>query len=419
MRFRILGPLEVWSGEDWTGISADKWRALLACLLLKSQQIVPTGTLIFELWGDTPPPTASNLVSIYVTQLRRAIGDAEGRILIRRRPGYQLKISPGDTDLQQFERLASRGREALADGDAETAVALLTEAEGLWRGGFLADVPSSVLVSAESERALELRISAGELRIGANLECGRHAEVIPELRRLVAADPLRERLWLLLMRALSGTGRRAESLSVYGQARSVISAELGVDPGPELKHFYAELLAADANSALSPGNQPASAGAGGFAGATVAGARADVADALVEGALSPTEAAGQALPRPAQLPADIADFTGREKQVSYLYDALARQDVASGRGAVRIVVIAGAAGLGKTTLAVHAAHQVGDLFPDGQLYADLSGASAGPAAPSEVLARFLRDLGVDGDRVPADDEERAALYRTRLAGRRV
>ncbi len=460
MRFRILGPLEVWSGEDWIGISADKWRALLACLLLKSSQIVPTETLIFELWGDTPPPTANNLVSIYVTQLRRAMGDEEDRILIRRRPGYQLKISPGDTDLQQFETLVARGREALADGHPGTATALLTEAEGLWRGRFLADVPPSVLVSAESERATELRISADELRIGADLECGRCAEVIPELRRLVAEHPLRERLWLLLMRALSGAGRHAESLNVYGQARFVISEELGVDPGPELQHLYAELLAGDGAPAPPPRNQPASpagtddsarrrpapdaspeagtthhrtagvVGAGETAGDTRPGevadttatpVLADFAGAPAGGALSrvPTEPAGQSSPRPAQLPADIADFTGREAQVSYVCDALTRQDLASGPGTARIAVVAGAAGLGKTTLAVHVAHRVRNLFPDGQLYADLCGASADPVAPGEVLARFLRDLGVNGGKVPAGNEERAALYRTRLADRRV
>lgn len=433
MRFRMLGPLEIWSGSGWTGISAGKWRVLLACLLLKSPQIVSIEALIFELWGDTPPPTANNLVSIYVTKLRRAIGDAEGRIIIRRKPGYQLKTGPEDTDLQQFELLAARGREALADGDAEGAAAQLAAAEALWRGSFLADAPPSVLVSAESERATELRVSAAELRIGANLECGRCAEVIPELRRLVAEHPLRERLWLLLMRALSGAGRHAEALNVYGQARSVIAEELGVDPGPELQRLYAALLAPDTTPASSPRKPPAGQARtddsaqgspgdmppGEVPGVTFAGALADVADALTEEAQPPANLAGPALSRPAQLPADIADFTGRATQVSHLCDALTRHDGVSGPGTVRIAVVTGAAGIGKTILAVHAAHQVRELFPDGQLYADLRGTSTEPTAPGEVLARFIRDLGVDGDKVPADDEERASLYRTRLTGRRV
>jgi DNA-binding SARP family transcriptional activator len=422
MRIRVLGPLEVWSGEGWVGISAEKWRALLACLVLNAGQIVPTETLIFELWADTPPPTANNLVSIYVNQLRRAIGDADGRILIRRKPGYQLKVGPDDTDLQRFEALVAGGRDARGRGDADAAAALLAEAEGLWRGRFLADVPLTMLVCAEADRATELRVSAAELRIEANLECGQRAEVIPELRRLLAEYPLRERLWLLLMRALRGTGRHAEALNIYGEARSVIAEELGVDPGPELQQMYAELLSADAAAPSHPtAGEAGEIARGEIPGTIAAGELADFVGpaAEKERAAAPTEPAGPPRPRPAQLPPDIADFTGRRDQVDYLRDALSSPGAAADPGAVRIAVIAGAAGLGKTTLGVHAAHQVRQLFPDGQLYVDLSGASSEPAPPGDVLARFLRDLGVDGGKIPVADAERAALYRTQLTGRRV
>ncbi|HWG02289.1 MAG TPA: BTAD domain-containing putative transcriptional regulator [Trebonia sp.] len=441
----MLGPLEVWSGEDWASIGAAKWRSLLACLLLKPGQIVSTDTLIFELWGDSPPPTATNLVSIYVHRLRRAIGDAEGHVLVHRKPGYVLKLNDDDTDLRQFTSLVTDGRDALAAGDPETAATLLGEAERLWRGRFLADVPLSVLVTTESQRVIELRLSAAELRIGADLTCGRHAVVVPELRSLVAEHPLREGLWALLMRALDGAGRHAEALGAYGQAREVIAGELGVDPGAELQRLYAALLAADASAPPAPAAPPvplrpaAAEPAAALASPPEADpreeagasdeARADRPDdvpgtiaigALSEGVAAPAapgEPAGPALPYLAQLPADIGDFTGRELQVRLLSDVLTRQD--GGPGVVRIAVVAGAAGLGKTTLAVHAAHQVRGLFPDGQLYVDLSGASSEPAAPGEVLARFLRDLGVEGDKVPAGDDERAALYRSRLTGRRV
>jgi DNA-binding SARP family transcriptional activator len=489
MRFRMLGPLEVWSEVGWAGISAGKWRSLLACLLLKAGQIVPTETLIQELWGDAPPSTANNLVSIYVHRLRGVMGDSEGRVLVHRKPGYQLRIAEDDTDVRKFETLVAAARGVLAGGDAETAAALLGEAESLWRGGLLADVAPTVLVSTESERMMELRLAAAELRIGADLACGRYAEVVPELRSLAAGHPLREGLWLLLIRALDGAGRHAEALETYGQAREVISDELGVDPGPELQRLYADLLAADAAPPRVPPPRPPmaagaqtatgtappepagpagpdlyAAGAGSAAGAEPgipmaygrgtprADALGDDTDEAVTGAAQGTialgglaEETGDAsalgdtvagapaagaparlagpdelpLPRLAQLPADIGDFTGRTPEVRHLCGMLTRRDAASGPGAVRIAVVAGAAGLGKTTLAVHAAHQVRDLFPDGQLYADLSGASAQPAAPGEVLARFLRDLGVDGDKVPAGDDERAALYRTRLTGRRV
>ena len=447
MRFRMLGPLEVRSGDDWASIRAGKWRSLLACLLLKPGQIVPTETLIDELWGDNPPPTATNLVSIYVLRLRRAIDDAEGRVLVHRKPGYQLKIVDGDTDLHQFEALVADGRDALATGDAESAAALLAEAEGLWRGAFLADVPVSALVSTESERTLELRLAAAELRLGAELSCGRNAEAVPELRSLVAEHPLREGSWLLLMRALDGAGRHAEALDAYGQARTVISEELGVDPAPELQRLYGELLAADvpvtpppvrpvpesAAPVIRDATAPDEAASGpaeddeaqdiltdDVPGTIAVGTFADVPGADAQAAhAAPSEPVGAPLPQIAQLPADIGDFTGRELQVQHLCDMLTQQDAARGPGAVPIAVVAGAAGLGKTTLAVHAAHQVRGMFPDGQLYVDLSGASADPAAPGEVLARFLRDVGVEGDKVPASDGERAALYRTRLTGRRV
>lgn len=466
MRFRMLGPLEVWSKDGWASISAGKWRSLLACLLLKSGQIVPTESLIQELWGDTPPSTANNLVSIYVHRLRRLINDSDGQVIVHRKPGYQLRLGGGDTDVSRFETLSAEARAALAAGDTETAADLLAEAEGLWRGGFLADVSPTVLVATEYERMMELRLAATELRVEADLAHGRHAEAVPELRSLVAEHPLREGLWVLLMRALDQAGRHAEALETYGQARAAISDLLGVDPGLELQKLYADLLAADAAPTVPPqrapavpplapalGESPAAAGARRASGAAVGVAGRDPAgqDGASGNGRDGDESAGEAqgtialggfaggsadsggadgaegedsraepvFPPLGQLPADIGDFTGRTEEVRLLCDMLTRRDSASGPGVVRIVVIAGTAGLGKTTLAVHAAHQVKDAFPDGQLHVDLSGASATPAEPGEVLARFLRDLGVDGDKVPASDEERAALYRTRLTGRRV
>ena len=454
MRFRILGPLEVWSStEGWTPVSAPKWRSLLACLLLRSGQLVSTESLIFEMWGDNPPAKANNLVSIYVHRLRRLIGDAEGRVLAHRAPGYLLRIGPGDLDLNEFEALVEEGRSALAAANPEGAATVLAEALGLWRGPLLADVPTSALISTESERTGELKLAAAELRIEADLLCGRSARVVPELRRLVAENPLREGLWLLMMRALDEAGRHAEALDTYTQARQVISDELGVDPGAGLRRLYARLLAADASSApprtRSPrtpraARTPAAAGeppraaavpdtdgadqqepaadaaipAGEVPGTISLGTFAELASEPAGPALV-DEPAGPPMPRPAQLPADIGDFTGRETHVRHLCDLLIQGHADRSPGAVRIAVVNGAAGLGKTTLAIHAAHEVRALFPDGQLYVDLSGASAQPAAPGEVLARFLRDLGVEGDKVPAGDDERAALYRTRLTGRRV
>jgi DNA-binding SARP family transcriptional activator len=479
MRFRVLGPLEVLSTEGWTAIGAPKWRSLLACLLVRPGQLVPTDSLIDELWGDNPPHTANNLVSIYVHRLRKVINDPEGRVLVYRAPGYLLRLSPGDLDMQEFESRVAEGESALAAGDPKSAAVLLGDALRLWRGPLLADVPPSALLAMQADRAAEVWLSATELRIEADLACGRAAQVVAELRGLVAEHPMRERLWLLLMRALEDAGRRAEALETFAQAQEVISAELGVDPGADLQRLYLELLAADALSAVPPPRpprppngrrpghdsapgtgpsagtgtddaEPGGAGPGRLASSVdntsdsgepadgTAAGTAEAAGTIAIGTfpelssgpeLSPGSAARQAeatapvprpsIVRPAQLPADIGDFTGRETQVDHLCALLLGGNAASSPGAVRIAVVNGAAGLGKTTLAVHAAHQVSSQFPDGQLYVDLLGASSQSASPGEVLARFLRDLGIDGDKVPARDDERAALYRTTLTGRRV
>jgi DNA-binding SARP family transcriptional activator len=411
MRFRLLGPLEIRAGEDdWRGIGAPKWRSVLAALLINAGQIVPADSLINEVWGETPPAKAGNLISIYVLRLRRLLGDTDSTVLVTRAPGYLLRLRPGDTDAQVFETLVREGRRAYAAGDPERAAAQLAEALALWHGSPLADVPATTLVETEAERLTDLRLDAAELRITAELACGSHAQVIPELRRLLADHSLRENLWLLLMRALDGAGRHAEALEAYGQARGVLAEELGVDPGAELRQYYAELLAKDDALTKDAGDAPGSISAG-----TVA--------ASSRPAPSAPAPAGSPLPRsvpaPAQLPMDVADFTGRDDQVRHLCDLLSSASGDDESGAVRIALVAGSGGLGKTSLAVHAAHRVRGHFPDGQLYVDLLGATPHPLPPADVLARFLRDLGVDGRQVPLDEDERAARYRTGLAGRRV
>jgi DNA-binding SARP family transcriptional activator/Tfp pilus assembly protein PilF len=409
MRFRLLGPLEVWAGEDWQGIGAPKWRSVLAALLIRSGQVVPVDELITEVWwGDTQPAKAANLISIYVLRLRRLLGDSDSTLLVTRAPGYQLRLGAADSDAQVFEALARDGRRQLAEGDPGAAASQLAEALALWRGSPLADVPPTPLVEAEAERLAELRLDAAELRITAELACGGHAQVIPELRRLLADHRLREGLWLLLMRALDGAGRHAEALDAYSQARSAIVEELGVDPGAELRTFHAELLAKDEMLARDGGEAPGIISAG-----TVTASSGQSESALV-GARIPRSA-----PAPAQLPADVTDFTGRDEQVEHLRGLLSSAAPDGDPGAVRIALVAGSGGLGKTSLAVHAAHRVRGSFPDGQLYVDLLGASPHPLPAADVLARFLRDLGVDGREIPIDEDERAARYRTILAGRQV
>ena len=260
MRFRILGHLEVHTPDGWTAVSAPKWRSLLACLLVRPGQLVPTETLIFELWGDNPPSTANNMVSIYVHRLRKeVIGDPDGQTLVHRAPGYLLRVASGDLDSQVFESLVAEARAALAAAQPERAAELLAEALGLWRGPLLADVSPSPMLAGHVSQAAERRLDTTELRIEADLACGRAARLVAELRGLVGDHPLRERLWALLMRALDEAGRRAEAFEAYALARRTIAEELGVEPGSELQRLYAELLAADESSASTSGTPTSSA----------------------------------------------------------------------------------------------------------------------------------------------------------------
>jgi len=423
MRFRVLGPLEVQVDGSWSGISAPKWRTVLAVLLLQANQVVSTDQLITEVWPDEAPARATNLISVYVHRLRKLMGDPDGTMLVTRAPGgYQLLAAAADIDAGRFTELTAGGRQALSAGDFQQAAALLGEALGLWQGSrALPDVPPSTLVSAEASRLEESRVDALQLRIQADLGCGQYAQVVGELHRLLADHPLREELWALLMRALYSSGRQAEALEAYAQARNVIADELGVAPSAELQQLFEHILRAD------PGDGPLSS-------STPVPTDSPFAFAVIQAPVEPAAAGqpapdpgtrpaatgpGPPLPRVAQLPADIPDFTGRADHLQRLRDLMSGPGYQDSPGAVVVAAVIGAGGLGKTTLAVHAAHLLRPHYPDGQLYARLQGAAQHPADPGDVLARFLRDLGMDPARIPADAEERAAQYRTLLTDRKV
>jgi DNA-binding SARP family transcriptional activator len=390
MLFRVLGVMEVRTQEGWTGIGAPKWRALLAALLLRPGQVVSTERLADELWGDDPPPGASKLISGYVSRLRRMIGDADGRVLVTRSPGYQLLVGRDDLDVSRFEDLTAAGRRALSGGAPEQGAELLAEALRLWRGEALADVPAGTLVYAECRRLDELRLDGLELRIEADLARGHGSEVVAELRRLTAEHPLRERLWGQLMRALHACGLPAAALEAYARAQRAIADELGADPAPGLQDLHRRILVGDPVPA-----------------AASAGDREKPADVL----------ALPALPR--QLPAAAQQFVGRAEELAGL-SALLGAD-ASAHGAPLISAITGGPGVGKTALSLPWAHQVADRFPDGQLYLNLRGfdASGNPMPPAEAILHFLEALGVPPERVPATAEAQAGLFRSLLAGRRV
>ena len=415
MRFSLLGPLVV---ADSTGspvaLGGPRLRVLLAALLLRAGIPVAAGELAEVVWDGSPPPGAVSTLRSYVRRLRRALGADAARI-VASGPGYLIRVSRGELDVLEFEQFCRDARVALRAGewgDASTAVA---RALRLWRAAPLLDVPSEALRREFVPRLERLRMQVLEDRFDAGLRLGHEQELVPQLLDMTARYPLQERFHAQLMLALASTGRRAQALHAYQEARRVLIDELGIEPGTELRDIHRQILAGDV------GEIPARAEdsqARGIPATSTAAAPAGVSDPSAEEAPA-AEPAGLISPPPAQLPADIADFTGRGRQAGQVRRALIGGDGVSGPGTVRIVVVAGSAGLGKTTLAVHAAHQVRDRFPDGQLFVRLAGASGQSAVAGEVLARLLRDLGVDGDKIPAGEEERAALYRTRLDGRRM
>src|SRR6185503_18100302 len=248
MEFRLLGPLEVWEDGRPLSLGGTKQRALLAILLLRANEVVSRDVLIDELWGDQPPASAAHSVEAYVSRLRKTLhADRAGEpILVTRPPGYMLRTGFEDIDLHRYERLLEEGRRALATHAPERALDKLHEALSLWRGGPLGDLAFEPFARVEVERLEELRLAALEERIEAELGIGRSAALVPELQTLVAEHPLRERLRGQLMLALYRSGRQAEALQAYREARGYYVEELGLEPGPSLRTIEQAILRQEA-----------------------------------------------------------------------------------------------------------------------------------------------------------------------------
>jgi DNA-binding SARP family transcriptional activator/tetratricopeptide (TPR) repeat protein len=389
MEFRVLGPLEVWAGGRRLPLGGPKPRAVLATLVLHPGKVVSVERFVEDLWDGTPPATARNIVQGHVVGLRRALQpgcgpDAASHLLATRPPGYVLQVDPEQADVYRFEALVARARQAIADGADERSAGLLRQALALWRGPALADVGSEQLRRVEGARLEEARLHALEARIEADLRLGRHGELISELAALVAAYPLREGLVGQLMLALHRSGRQAEALEVYRETWRAMVEELGVEPGSALSQLQRELLATD------PVAQPVPS--------------------------APRGAGGPARPAPGQVPPVVSDFTGREVTLRHARNLV---EGAAGRTAPTVTVVAGKAGVGKTTFAVRLADQLRSRFPDGQLFVNLRGVEDRPVDPAVALAGFLRALGVDRASIPRPLDERVSLYRSVLANRRV
>ena len=395
MRFGILGPLVVDDGAGPVGIPGGRQRALLAALLVHAGHAVSAEALAEVVWGGSPPPSATDTLRTHVMRLRRALGPRVGARLVTRYPGYLLEASEDEVDLLRFGRLCRDGGAALRACAWLQASQILAEALGLWRGAALADVPSQVLQRDEVPRLDQLRLQAREWQVDANLQLGRHVELVTEMRSLAAEYPLHERFHAQLMLALYRCGRQGEALAAYQRAREVLVEELGAEPGSELRTLHQQILTTDPALELPKLAVPEAA--------------------VAEHAARPASGRSEV---PRQLPGPVRQFVGRDTELAALAQVL--EQAAHAAPAVVISAIGGTAGVGKTTLAVHWAHQVADRFPDGQLYANLRGYDPGqPVTAADALAGFLRALGVGGQDIPVDEDERAARYRSLLAGQKM
>ncbi|MEU2447449.1 BTAD domain-containing putative transcriptional regulator [Streptomyces althioticus] len=382
VRFGVLGRLTVWRAGEPLELGTPKGRVVLAVLLARPGRPVTADALAEALWGGDRPRSAVKNVQTYVHRLRQILGDPER--IVRQGGGYLVRAGRDELDATRFDDLAESARAALAAGDPVTARRVFGEALELWRGPAFEGVADIPALTTQAARLDESRLGVLEERIDVDLRLGRHGELLGELTALTMEHPFRERMWARLMLALHRCGRRTDALLAYRRLRDLLARETGLEPGAEVRDLHQTILAGDR-----------------------AAADAD-----------PEDGSGRPeVPVPRMLPPALRDFSGQRAELARIGTAL-REKRAAG-APPGLVTVSGPGGMGKTALAVQAAHRLAPDYPDGQLFAALAGARARPAEPAAVLGRFLRALGVPATAVPDDPEERAALYRGLLAERRV
>ncbi|MFJ2239664.1 BTAD domain-containing putative transcriptional regulator [Streptomyces sp. NPDC087859] len=399
MRFKVLGPLEVTTAADARTVTprAAKVRVVLSTLLVRPNEVVSVDGLIDELWNEQPPRTAMTTLQVYISQLRKLLQDVQpdlGRdALLTRAPGYLLRVDAGQLDLAVFEDLHRQGREALAEGDHATAADLQRQALALWRGPLLSDTPHGSLLKSMSVRLTEARLAALEQRVRAELQLGRHQEVLGELQALTTELPLHEDFHAHLMVALYRTGRQADALRTFGELRRTLVRELAIEPGRRLQQLHSRILTGDP-SLLEPAAQ-----------------RQQRLTADRQPAAALAEPTRTTPLKPARFPSADPLFTGRKNQLEQLTRWL--RDRPGG-----CVQVTGPAGMGKTALAVSAAHRVAELFPDGRVLVGLRDETGHPLPGARVLHAVLRALGADGQQPRSAAALRDAVHRL-TEGRRL
>ncbi|MDH6576344.1 AfsR/SARP family transcriptional regulator [Kitasatospora sp. MAP5-34] len=385
MEFQLLGPIGARQNQNVVPLSGTKIHTVLAALLLYRGTVVSDDRLSTALWGWDPPATRNAQIYTYVSRLRKRLGPEVD--LVRQSQGYLIRTGTARLDVEEFERSARLGREALDQHRYYDASVHLGSALALWQGPALANVTDH-LADAERPSLDEARVVVLEDRIEADLALSRHRELVPELTGLLAEHPLRERLRAQLMTALYRCDRQGDALATYQAGRRVLAEELGVDPGPVLTDVHRTILRGDLPAAP----------------------QAPAAPRVV----IPAQRVA-ARPVPAMLPPELLDFAGRRADLARIRGVLAPE----GGGRAGAVLLSGMPGIGKSALAVQAAHAVRGRFPDGQLYTDLRRPDGSPKNPWEVLSLFLHALGVDAARASGDLDELVGLYRTHTAGKRL
>ncbi|HTS96095.1 MAG TPA: tetratricopeptide repeat protein [Streptosporangiaceae bacterium] len=378
MEFRVLGPTELWSAGQQCDLGSARARSALAILLLTPRTIVPADALIDRLWDTDPPPKARENLSVYIARLRaslrQAVGDAVR--LAGRANGYVLDVDPEAVDLHQFRRLRRQADALIASGDYDHAAVLLREADGLWRGPALAGIRGDWVGRMRDSLEEERRAVILE-RIECELELGRHADLVGELRGLLAQYPLDETFIAHQMTALYWSGRPGDALSLYRETREHLAEEQGAEPGPVLSELHQRILRQDPRLAVRlPGRRPGPA------------------------------------PPPDTLPPETTAFVGRSAELALL--------AAECADTPQVSVIEGMPGVGKTALAARAARAVAGAYPDGAFYLNLHTHDPGSASldSAEALHRLLRMLNVPPAQIPDAAGQRAALWRAELSRRR-
>lgn len=443
MDVRLLGPVEVWDAGRRVPLNGARPTAILTALVVHLGEVISVDRLVDLVWEEQPPATARALVATHVSGLRRALAAAgAGEVIQTRSPGYLAELPPSGVDARRFEEALALGRRMTSQGRAAEAAEVLRDATALWGGREALEGVKQSFARMEAARLAELRLTAQEERFAAELALGCRAELVAELLAHVAAEPLRERPRGQLMTALFRTGRVPDGLRVYEEGRELFRAELGIDPGPELRALHQALLRADTGvlgaevsaSSVSPGFGPTLTGSGG-SGGSGSGTGSGSGSGLVESSTDGNTSAGPTAltrgverprqesdrtgrPAPCHLPPDVADFVGRTEQIAWATALL--DGVQDGhRTAPPIGVISGRSGVGKTALAVHVGHRASAHFPDGQLFLDLRASDSALLPTADALARLLRALGADPEELSGDEDDLVGLYRTHMAHRRV